>query len=100
MVLDLVNSIRAYAAKSRGVLTVVTLHTPTQALTELAASLEHMVDAVIWLRHHAEALEAGMPVKELLVKKAKGAPIAAGWTRFIITDRGLVRVEVKRGGQG
>ena len=96
IVLDFVNNVRASIAKSRAVLTVITLHTVTQLLAELASSLEYMVDVVIWLRYHSEALEAGLPVRELLVKKAKGVPVEAGWLKFVITDKGLEEVELRR----
>jgi KaiC/GvpD/RAD55 family RecA-like ATPase len=99
MVLDFVNALRASIAKRHGVLTVLTLHTPTQLLMEIASSLEYMVDVVVWLRYHAEALEAGYAVRELLVKKAKGVPVIAGWVKFIITDEGVVEAEVRRKGR-
>ncbi len=100
MVMDFVNAVRAYASKLQGVVTVATLHTSTQLYAELASSLEHMVDVVIWLKYHAEALEAGYPVREILVKKAKGAPVTAGWLKFIITDKGVVEVETRTVKQG
>ncbi len=96
MVFDLVNALRASIVKNRGITTIFTIHTPTQVFTEIAASLEYMVDVMIWLRYHAEALEAGLPVRELLVKKAKGVPVVGGWVRYIIGEGGFIEVAVKR----
>jgi len=94
-VFDFVNAVRADIVKRKGVFTVTTLHTATQYYAEVAATLEYMVDILIWMQHMETALEQGYPVKQLLVKKAKGVPALAGWTPYMITDEGLVEVKVK-----
>ncbi len=96
MVYDLVTMLRISLAKKRGIATLATLHTPTQLYAEIAANMEYMVDVMILLRYHTEALEAGYAVREILVKKAKGVPVTHGWVKFIVSDEGLVEVEVKR----
>jgi len=95
VVYDFVNMLRVSLAKRRSVPTLATLHTPSQLYAEIAAILEHMVDVFAVVRYHSEALEAGVAVREILVKKAKGAPISQGWTSFVITDEGLVEARVR-----
>ena len=95
VVYDFVNVLRASLAKRRSVFTLATLHTPSQLYAEIAAILEHMVDVFAVVRYHSEALEAGVAVREILVKKAKGTPVSHGWTSFVITDEGLVEARVR-----
>ena len=96
---DLICRIRANMAKARGILTVATLHTTSSMFEEVAQTLDYMVDAVIVASYHVRALEAGAPVRRLLVKKAKGVPVSYGWISYIITDEGPVEVRVKEGGR-
>jgi KaiC/GvpD/RAD55 family RecA-like ATPase len=95
VVYDLVTMLRIGLSKKRGVTTIATLHTPTQLYAEIAANMEYMVDVMILLRYHSQALEAGYSVREILVKKAKGVPVTHGWVKFIVTDEGIEEVEVK-----
>ncbi|MET1128801.1 MAG: RAD55 family ATPase [Thermoproteota archaeon] len=102
---DFIARLRAHIAKSRGVLTVATLHTNTQLFADIASSIEFLVDALIIAKYNVEALEAGLPVRQILVKRAKGARVSEGWINFIISDEGLVEVkigkgDVERGGSG
>jgi len=96
VVYDLITMLRIGLSKKRNVTTIVTLHTPTQLYAEIAANMEYMVDVMILLRYHTQALEAGYSVRELLVKKAKGVPVTHGWLKFIVTDEGIEEVEVRR----
>lgn len=94
-VFDFVNAIRASTVKKKGVFTVMTIHTASQFYTEVAASLEYMVDVLVWMQHMEAAIEQGYPVKELLVKKARGVAATASWTPYMITNEGLVGVKLK-----
>jgi KaiC/GvpD/RAD55 family RecA-like ATPase len=95
MVYDFVNMIRILISKKRSMLVAATLHTPTQLYADIAATMEYMVDVFIVLRYHSAATEAGYPVKEILVKKARGTPVAYGWVPFMITDQGIEEVRIK-----
>ncbi len=95
IVLDFVNAARASIVKKKGVFTVMTIHTATQFYTEVAASLEYMVDVLVWMQHMEAAIEQGYPVKQLLVKKARGVQAIASWTPYMITGEGLVGVTLK-----
>jgi KaiC/GvpD/RAD55 family RecA-like ATPase len=95
MVYDLIGSIRAAITKRKSILTLATIHTTGAMFEEISDNLEYMVDAVVYTRSHVKALEAGYPIRQLLVKKAKGACIEQGWVSYMITDEGLVEVEVK-----
>ncbi len=101
MVYDFVNMLRILVAKKRNIPVFATLHTPTQLYADIAATMEYMVDVFIVTRYHAAAMEAGYSVKEILVKKARGVPVAYGWVPFMITDKGLeeVRIRVRLPGQ-
>ncbi len=95
VVYDFVNALRATIAKQYNVFVLVTLHTPTSLYAEIASMLEYMVDAFIVTRYHPEAFEAGIPVRQVLVKKAKGVPVTHGWLSFMITDKGILEAKVK-----
>ncbi len=95
VVYDFINAMRATIAKQYNVFVLATLHTPTSLYAEIASMLEYMVDAFIVTRYHPEAFEAGLPVKQIMVKKAKGVPVAYGWLSFMITDEGIVEAKIK-----
>ncbi|MET1101346.1 MAG: RAD55 family ATPase [Pyrodictiaceae archaeon] len=95
-VLDFVNALRAHMAKKRGVLSIATLHTPTQFYSEVAANLEYMVDVFVWMQHYREAVAQGYPVKQLLVKKARGVPVQASWIPYMITKEGVIPIKLRR----
>ncbi len=95
MVYDFVNMLRILIAKKRGMPVFATLHTPTQLYADIAATMEYMVDVFIVTRYHSAAMEAGYSVKEILIKKARGVPVAYGWVPFMITDKGLEEVRIR-----
>jgi KaiC/GvpD/RAD55 family RecA-like ATPase len=95
VVYDLLTMLRISLSKKRDITTIATLHTPTQLYAEIAANMEYMVDVMILLRYHTQALEAGYSVRELLVKKAKGVPVSHGWIKFMVSDEGIEEVEVR-----
>jgi KaiC/GvpD/RAD55 family RecA-like ATPase len=97
---DFIARLRAHIAKSREVLTIATLHTNTQLFADIASSIEFLVDALIIARYNVEALEAGLPVRQILVKRAKGARISEGWINFTIGEEGLVEVKIRKGNGG
>jgi len=95
VVYDFVNALRATITKQYNVFALVTLHTPIGLYAEIASMLEYMVDAFIVTRYHPEAFEAGIPVRQVLVKKAKGVPVTHSWLSFMITDEGIVEAKVR-----
>ncbi len=97
MVYDLLCRLRAAVTKKRKILTLATLHTTSGLFEEPAQVLEFMLDLVMLVGYHVRALEAGAPVRRLLIKKAKGVPVSYGWISYIITDAGPVEVKVKEG---
>ncbi len=98
MIYDLLCRLRASISKKRKVLTLATLHTTSGIFEEPAQILEFMLDLVLLIGYHVRALEAGAPVRRLLIKKAKGVPVSYGWVSYMITDAGPVEVKVKEGG--
>jgi len=99
MIYDLLCRLRASISKRRKVLTLATLHTTSGIFEEPAQILEFMLDLVVLIGYHVRALEAGAPVRRLLVKKAKGVPVSYGWVSYMITDAGPIEVKVKEGSQ-
>jgi KaiC/GvpD/RAD55 family RecA-like ATPase len=98
MIYDLICRLRSSISKRRKVLTLAILHTTSGVFEEPAQILEFMLDLVVLVGYHVRALEAGAPVRRLLIKKAKGVPVSYGWVSYIITDSGPVEVKVKEGG--
>ncbi|HDD26701.1 MAG TPA: AAA family ATPase [Acidilobales archaeon] len=92
-VLDFVRSVRAVISKGRGVISLITLHTSTESLRELAAHLEYLVDGVIATRIEPDLQELGIPVKQLMVRKMRGAPTNPLWIPYVIVSDGIRGVD-------
>jgi len=92
-VIDFVRSVRAVVSKGKGLIVLITLHTSTESLKELAAHLEYLVDGVIETRIEPELQELGIPVKQLMVKKMRGVPTNPLWIPYVIVNDGIRGVD-------
>jgi len=91
-----IKSIRAFVSKSRKVLSLLVLHTDTENAAELARSVEHLFDGVIYARINEDLRKLGIPLKELLVKKLRGCPTNPFWIPYAITARGIMPVDTEK----
>ncbi|MGC8982138.1 MAG: RAD55 family ATPase [Desulfurococcaceae archaeon] len=93
----LVKSIRANIAKSRGVLTVATLHTSTTSLRDYMLLIEHIVDGLIETSNIPPEVSQQIPifVRALVVKRMKGASYRQGTVLFGIDEEGVKPVVFK-----
>jgi len=92
-ILEFVRSVRAVISKGRKVLTLVTLHTTTDSLRELAAHLEYLIDGVVDTRIEPSLQEIGIPLKQLMVRKMRGVPTNPLWIPYVITPEGIRAVD-------
>jgi len=92
-VLDFVRSVRAVISKGKGVVSLITLHTSTDSLRELAAHLEYLVDGLIVTRIEPGLQELGIPVKQLMVRKMRGVPTNPLWIPYVIVSDGVRGVD-------
>ena len=92
-VLEFVKSVRAIISKGRGATVFLTLHTTTDALAELRAHLEYLVDGVIETRIEQNLQEIGIPLKQLMVKKMRGVPTNPLWIPYVIVSDGIKLVD-------
>jgi KaiC/GvpD/RAD55 family RecA-like ATPase len=92
-VIDFVKTLRAAVPKARGVITIITLHTTAEALNQLKNHLEYLVDGVIDTRLDPNLQELGIPLKQLNVKKLRGAPTNPLWIPYVIVDDGIRPVD-------
>lgn len=91
-----IKSIRAFVSKSRKILSLVVLHTDTESTAELAKSVEHLFDGVIYTRINEDLRKLGIPLKELLVKKLRGCPTNPFWIPYAITANGVMPVDTEK----
>ncbi len=92
-ILDFVRTLRATVSKGRGVIALITLHTSTSTLRELAAHLEYLVDGIIVTRIEPELQGIGIPLKQLMVKKMRGAPTNPLWIPYVVSSEGIKGVD-------
>ncbi|MCD6084550.1 MAG: hypothetical protein J7J20_03305 [Desulfurococcales archaeon] len=92
-VLEFVKSVRAIVSKGRAIATFFTLHTTTDALMELRAHLEYLVDGLIETRIEPNLQEMGIPLKQLMVKKMRGVPTNPLWMPYVIISEGIRLVD-------
>ncbi len=92
-VLEFVKSVRAIISKGRRVAAFLTLHTTTDALAELRAHLEYLVDGLIETRIEPSLQEMGIPLKQLMVKKMRGVPTNPLWIPYVIVSDGIKLVD-------
>ncbi len=93
---EFVKTVRAIAAKARNILTIATLHTPTQAYQEIAKTLEYMVDGFIELRYEPTLIELGIPLKQYIIRKMRGVPHHAAWVPYVIAENGIKVVDIEK----
>lgn len=91
-----IKSIRAYVSKSRGVISLQVLHTDTDELANLEKNIEHLFDGVIYTRINEDLRNIGIPLKELLVKKLRGAPTNPFWIPYAVTSSGIKLVDMEK----
>ena len=95
-IVTLVKSVRAHVSKLRRVLGVMVLHTDTEETAELERNIEHLFDGVIYTRINEELRKIGIPLKELLVKKLRGAPTNPFWIPYAVTGSGVRPVDMEK----
>jgi KaiC/GvpD/RAD55 family RecA-like ATPase len=91
-----IKSVRSFISKSRRVLSLMVLHTDTESSAELARSVEHLFDGVVYTRINEDLRKLGIPLKELLVKKLRGCPTNPFWIPYAITSGGVMPVDVEK----
>lgn len=92
-VVDFVKALRA-ESKSRGHLTIATLHLGMEGVTNLIFALEYMSDAVVEFGLDPNLEQIGVPLRRVRVRKVRGAPHSLNWIPYTITDKGISTVDV------
>ena len=95
-VLEFVKTVRAVISKGEGVTVILTLHISTDALQELLAHLEYLVDGIILTEIEPNLMEIGIPLKQLMVKKMRGLPTNSYWIPYAIASDGIHGVDPKK----
>lgn len=92
-VLEFIKTTRAVISKGRGATVIITLHTNTEVLRELAAHLEYLIDGLIDTRIEPNLQEIGIPLRQLMVKKMRGLPTNSLWIPYVIVNDGIRSVD-------
>ncbi len=95
-VLLFIKMFRGAVAKFRGVMSIMSLHTTTAVFKELQAHLEYLVDGIIDTRIDPELQQLGIPLKQLMVKKMRGAPTNSLWVPYVIAEDGIRPVDQQK----
>jgi KaiC/GvpD/RAD55 family RecA-like ATPase len=98
-----VKSLRANIAKSRGVVTVTTLHTSTSELRNYLLLVEHLVDGIMETGGISDELATQLSerdikifVRQIRVLKMKGTTHRQGWFLYGIDSEGIKPVVIKQ----
>lgn len=94
--IEFVKSVRALVSKLRKVLVMMILHSTTETISQLQLEIEYMVDGVIETRIDPNLQEIGIPLKQLLIKKMRGAPTNPLWIPYMITSEGIAAVDQQK----
>ncbi|MCX8184580.1 MAG: RAD55 family ATPase [Sulfolobales archaeon] len=92
----LIKSIRAHASKLRKIVSIMVLHTDTDEMMSLERNIEHLFDGVIYTRVNEDLRKIGIPLKELLIKKLRGAPTNPFWIPYAVTNKGVFPVDMDK----
>ncbi|MGB9728527.1 MAG: RAD55 family ATPase [Thermoprotei archaeon] len=95
-ILDFVRTLRAIVSKGKNIITLVTLHVTTEALAELKNNLEYLVDGIIDTRIDPNLQELGIPIKQMMIKKLRGAPTNPVWIPYVILNDGVHLVDQQK----
>lgn len=90
-------SLRANFAKSRGILTITTLHTSTSSFKEYLLTIEHLVDGLLETASVPGEIAQQIPifVRQIAVKKMKGVDSRPGWVLYGIDHEGMKPVVLR-----
>lgn len=95
-ILDFVRTVRAVISKNKNIITLITLHVTTDALVELKNNLEYLVDGIIDTRIDPNLQELGIPIKQMMIKKLRGAPTNPVWIPYVILNDGVHLVDQQK----
>ncbi|MCS7099219.1 MAG: hypothetical protein RMH84_06840, partial [Sulfolobales archaeon] len=88
--------IRAHVSKLRKIFSIMVLHTDTDEMVSIERNIEHLFDGVIYTRINEDLRKIGIPLKELLIKKLRGAPTNPFWIPYAVTSRGVFPVDMDK----
>jgi KaiC/GvpD/RAD55 family RecA-like ATPase len=88
-VVDSVKNWRARGTKERNVVFVSTLHYGLKAFEGFADVFDYMVDGIIDLRYDPTYMASDILLKQIRVRKIKGADHYTNWVNFVIQKGGL-----------
>ncbi|NYT03491.1 MAG: hypothetical protein GKC00_02150 [Candidatus Methanofastidiosa archaeon] len=88
-VVDSVKNWRARGTKERNVLFVTTLHYGLKAFEGFADVFDYIVDGIIDLRYDPTYMASDILLKQIRVRKIKGADHYTNWVNFVIQKGGL-----------
>lgn len=100
--MEIVKLIRANISKLRKILTIATLHTSTESFKEYLLSIEHLIDGLIETSSIPSDLMTQMPllVRQLVVRKIKGAGHKHGVVLYTIDQEGIKPVIIRMSEKG
>jgi len=88
-VVDSVKNWRARGTKERNVLFVSTLHYGLKAFEGFADVFDYIVDGIIDLRYDPTYMASDILLKQIRIRKIKGADHYTNWVNFVIQKDGL-----------
>lgn len=85
--LDTIKTWRANLTKARGILTFASFHFGIKAFDEVEQVIDYIVDGVIDLRYDPYLMQQGVLVRQIRIRKLKGARHTTAWIYYNIYSK-------------
>ncbi|MEM3833140.1 MAG: RAD55 family ATPase [Thermoprotei archaeon] len=89
MILDAVKSIRENIAKAKKIPLFASVHFGIKGFDEIEQIIDYLVDGIIDLRYDPYLMQQGILVRQIRVRKIKGAPHKNQWIHYKIERSGI-----------
>lgn len=93
--IEAIKAWRAEFSKGHNIICFGTFHIGIKPLEGVEEMLEYIMDGIIDCRFEPNFMREGVLLKQLRIRKLKGAPHRSRWVFFTITRRGVTSVDVK-----
>ncbi len=89
MILDAVKSMRENIAKAKKIPLFASIHFGIKGFDEIEQIIDYLVDGIIDLRYDPYLMQQGILVRQIRVRKMKGAPHKSQWIHYKVEKSGV-----------
>ncbi|MEM1538358.1 MAG: RAD55 family ATPase [Candidatus Nezhaarchaeales archaeon] len=95
-VIESIKKWRAEYVKKRNILSLASVHLGLRILEQFYELLEYVADVIIDFRYEPSLLSLGYLLKQLRIRKLKGAPHELSWAAFTVTKDGVTPLDLNK----